>query len=166
MTDSKKRIFWDSCVFVRLLSKTGDPKKLAEQEICKQCLQAAIDGKIEIVISTASIAEVVKTEDLVEPPVPEDVREKIRSLFNEPYIVPISADLVIAQDARNLIWSHSWLKAIDSIIVASAVYAKVDELFSYDGLGKEKGILDLDAKVGIPPLKIKKPHFEGQLPYI
>ncbi len=97
MTDSKRRVFWDSCVFVRLLSKTSDPEKLAEQEICRQCLQAAIDGKIEIVISTASIAEVVKTEDLVEPPVPEDVREKIRSLFNEPYCLKCQVEMTIEE---------------------------------------------------------------------
>jgi len=164
MTDAKKRICWDSGVFVRLLSKTSEPNKLAEQDICTKCLQEAIDGKTEIVISTVSIGEVVKTEELLNYyPVPIAIRDKIRSLFNEPFIVPVSADLVISQNARDLIWSHSWLKALDAIIIASAIYAKVDELFSYDGLGEKKGILDLDGLAGTPPLKIKKPHYEGQL---
>jgi hypothetical protein len=37
-------------------------------------------------------------------------------------------------------------------------------MFSYDGSGTKKGILDLDGKLGSPPLKITKPHFEGQPP--
>jgi hypothetical protein len=67
----KKRVYWDSCVFIRLLSKTQDPKKLAEQEICKRFLQYAIEGGVDIVTSTVTIAEVVKTEDLILPPVPQ-----------------------------------------------------------------------------------------------
>ena len=43
MTTAKRRTFWDSCVFIRLLSVTKDPAKLAEREICKFCLQDAID---------------------------------------------------------------------------------------------------------------------------
>ena len=166
MTTVKRRIFWDSCVFIRLLSVTKDPAKLAEREICKFCLQDAIDLKTEIVVSTTSFAEVVKTEDLISPPVPEDTKEKIRLLFDEPYIIPISADLIVARAARELIWRHSWLKPIDAIVIASATYAKVDELFSYDGLGEKKGILDLDGQIGNPPMKIVKPHFEGQKSFL
>jgi hypothetical protein len=53
------------------------------------------------------------------------------------------------------------LKPVDAIHLACAIHAKVDELFTYDGDGREKGLLDLDNKVGIPPLKVKYPHFDG-----
>ena len=162
----KKRIYWDSCVFIRLLSKTKDPPKVAEQEICTKFLQSAIEGNIDIITSTVTIAEVVKTEELIQTPIPQSIRDKISALFNEPCIILVSADLVIAKDARDKIWTYSWLDAIDSIHISSAIYSKVNEMFSYDGLGVKKGILDLDGKVGSPPLKIKKPHFEGQQPLI
>jgi predicted nucleic acid-binding protein len=158
MPEIKKRIFWDSC---RLLSKTYQPAKLAEHDICQLCFQSAIDGQVEIVTSTITIAEVVKTEELIEPPVPETIREQMRILFNEPYITLISVDLARVQEARELIWKNSWLRPIDAIQISCALYSKVDELFSYDGNGAKKGLLDLDGKLGTPLLKITKPHFQG-----
>jgi predicted nucleic acid-binding protein len=160
MTVRKKRIFWDSNVFITLLSKLNSPERLKEQDICKRYLQSAIDGETEIFTSTLAVVEVSKTQES-SPPVPDEIKAKIRNLFNEPYVKLISVDLARANEARELIWTHSWLKPPDAVHVACALYARVDELFSYDG-GKEKGILNLNNLVGTPPLTIVKPHYEGQ----
>lgn len=162
----RTRIFWDSCVFVYLLSihkdddENGLRDKLAKQQVCKSCLQTAIDGKVDIFISTMTIVEVNKTAESTSP-IPEPVKEKIKNLIDQPFVKVVSADLARAIEARNLIWTHSWLKPIDAMHLACALHAEVNELFTYDGRGKEKGLLDLNGIVGNPPLKICHPHFAG-----
>jgi predicted nucleic acid-binding protein len=155
-----KQIFWDSCVFVTLLSKHKEQKWLDNQEVCKNCLQEAIDGKVEIFISTLTIVEVNRTKESSFP-IPKEVQDKITKLIDQPFIKVVPADLARAKEARLFIWDYSWLKPVDAMHLASALYAKVTELFTYDGGGSQKGLLDLDGLVGTPLLKIKQPHFEG-----
>ena len=119
-----------------------------------------MDGKLEIFTSTLSIAEVAKTEETVGS-IPDDVKDKTRTLFNEPYIQLVSVDLARAEEARELIWQHNWLKGPDAIQVACALHSQVERMHTYDGDGKKKGILDLDSKVGTPPLRIAKPDHPG-----
>jgi predicted nucleic acid-binding protein len=155
-----KRVFWDSCVFIILLSKHKRVDMLEKQQICAACLQNAIDGKTEIFISTITIVEVNKTIDSSHP-IPDEIKERIKNLIEQPFIKIVSADLARSIEARDLIWKYSWLSPTDSIHLACALYAKVDELFTYDGKGKEKGLLDLDGMIGTPLLKISPPHFEA-----
>lgn len=160
MTEKKKRIFWDTCVFVYLLSKHNDSDKLDKQQICKSCLQNAIDGKIDIFISTLIIVEVNKTEDS-SVPIPDEIKDKIREFFEQPFIQLVSADMARAIEARDLIWQYPWLKPTDALHLACAIHAKVDELFTYDGGGAKKGLLDLDSRIGNPLIRIRHPHFEA-----
>ncbi len=155
-----RKIFWDSCVFVTLLSKHKEQEWKDKQQICKGCLQEAIDGKVEIFISTMTIVEVNKTKESANP-VPQEIKQKIAQLIDQPFIKVVSADLARAKNARSYIWDHSWLKPVDAMHLACALHAEVDELFTYDGKGSQKGLLDLDELIGTPPLKIKFPHFEG-----
>ena len=67
-------------------------------------------------------------------------------------------------DANVFIALISNLKTADAVHVASAVFARVDEMHTYDGSGRPKGILSLDYLVGRPPMKIVVPHWEGNLP--
>lgn len=159
MVDNK-RAFWDSCVFITLLSIHKEKDKLEKQQVCKGCLQNAIDGKTDIFISTITIVEVNKTTES-SIPIPDQVKDKIKNLIEQPFIKIVSADLARALEARNLIWQYSWLTPTDAIHLACSLHAKVDELFTYDGGGTQKGLLDLDGMVGTPPLKICHPHFEG-----
>jgi len=158
--DKKKRIFWDSCVFIYLLSKHVEQAKLERQDICKNCLQNAIDGKIEIFISTPVIVEVNKTTDS-NVPIPDKIKTKIKDLFEQPFIQLVSADMARAIEARDLIWKYSWLKPIDALHLACAIHAKADEFFTYDGKGENKGLLNLDKLLGTPPIKICHPHFDA-----
>jgi predicted nucleic acid-binding protein len=155
-----KKIFWDSCVFVTLLSKQKETGWLKRQEVCKSCMQQAINGDIEIYISTMTIVEVNKTTESTSP-IPKSVQETITKLMNQPFIKVIPADLARAFEAREHIWEYSWLKPVDAMHLACALYAKVDEMFTYDGLGSQKGLLDLNELIGTPKLKIKHPHFDG-----
>ena len=156
----KQFIFWDSCVFIFLLSKHTDQTLVQKQEVCRNCLQEAIDGKVDIYVSTVSIVEINKTIESTSP-IPKDVQDKIQKLISQPFVKVVSADLARAYEARSYIWQYSWLKPADAIHLACAIYANVTELFTYDGNGSNKGLLDLDGKLGTPPLKINNPHFNG-----
>lgn len=155
-----RRLYWDTCVFVFLLSKHTEQDKKDKQVICKNCLQEAIDGKSEIYISTVSIVEINRTSETTYP-IPSSVKETITNLVNQPFIKIVPADIARALEAREFIWQYSWLKTIDAIHLACALRAEVDELFTYDGNGSQKGLLDLNGLIGKPPLKISNPHIEG-----
>ena len=107
-----------------------------------------------------TIVEVNKTAESTSP-IPEEVKDKIKNLVEQPFVKVVSADLARAIEARALIWTYSWLKPVDAMHLACAIHAEVDELFTYDGKGTEKGLLDLNSIVGNPPLKIVNPHFQG-----
>lgn len=155
-----KKQFWDSCVFIYLLSKFEDNEYKKKQDVCKNCLQDAIDGKVEVYISTMTIVEVNRTSEATSP-IPAEVKDKITNLINQPFIKVVPADLARAEEARQHIWDNSWLKPVDAVHLSCALHARVGELFTYDGKGEKKGLLDLDGLVGNPPLKIVSPYFEG-----
>ena len=115
-----RKVFWDSCVFITLLSKHNEQEWINKQQICKNCLQEAIDGKVEIYISTVTIVEVSKTKESTVPPIPDEVKEKITKLIDQPFINVISADLARAKEARARIWEYSWLKPQDAIHLVCA----------------------------------------------
>jgi hypothetical protein len=110
-----KSFFWDSCVFVTLLSQHKEQEWKDKQEICKQCLQEAIDGKAEIFISSMTIVEVNKTKDTIigrntsdgKSSIPQDIRDKIKQLMNQPFVKVVSADFARANEAREHIWDYS-----------------------------------------------------------
>ena len=93
-------------------------------------------------------------------PIPDDVKQKIVDLWSEPYIKIVPVDIARAEHARELVWQYSWLSNEDAIQIASALYARVDELHTYDGVSK-KGMLSLDQKLGNPPLRIVIPQYQG-----
>ena len=84
-------------------------------------------------------------------------------MFDEPYITNISLDPARASEARDLRWGFPWLRTADAVHIASAIYAKVDVMHTYDGRRKGKGILSLNSAVGNPPLRISVPRYEGNL---
>ena len=94
---------------------------------------------------------------------PQHIKDQVISMFDEPYITHILLDPARAAEARELRWEFPWLKTADAIHIASAIYAKVDMMHTYDGRRKGKGILSLDGTVGNPPLRINVPLYEGNL---
>ena len=89
------------------------------------------------------------TKENVTKPIPENVRQVVRDIFEEPYVIPIMVDTARAVEARELRWDYPWLRTPDAIHIASAIYSKVDEMHTYDGQGNKRGILDLNPN---PPM--------------
>lgn len=118
-------------------------------ENCRQVLHSAEGGEIKIVTSALTLTEVVHIKGLV----PMDAKDEttIEDVFQKDCIVIVDVDRRIAEFARQLVWKHG-VKPKDSVHVASALVAKVDELHTFDD-----DLLKLDGKLGSPPLKICEP---------
>ena len=164
MPNRATRYYWDANVFITLISNSPDPVGVAQRQVCTRLMQQAIDGDIQIVTSVLTIAEVLDTQDNPVKPVPAAIRQRVCQLFDEPYITIVALDEARAGKARDLRWAHPKLSTIDAVHVASALYAEVDELQTYDGSGKPAGLITLDNQVGSPPLRIVTPNWQGNLP--
>jgi hypothetical protein len=70
MASFPKRVYWDACTWIALIQKEKirDDKtgRLVEdrEQMCRDVIEAAKKGKIEIVSSTLCLAEVCKHPDL------------------------------------------------------------------------------------------------------
>lgn len=165
--EPKKRWYWDSNVFITLISNLKTLEAERDREICRHILDDAIADKVEIFTASATLVEVRRREEDKDKltgtvTVPMEARQKIRDLFGEPYITVIPVDSARAEEARELCWKYQ-LSTFDAIQVACAAFAKVELMQTYDGVKKPNGILRLDGLVGTPPLPIKVPRWEGQI---
>lgn len=166
MQNRLRRIYWDSCVFIALISNLMTPQAIDRRWHCQRFFDDAINGRIVIITSVVTIAEVVRAE--VEPgaavvPVPQEVRQKIEDLFNEPYLQLVHNDPARSAEARDITWQFPQITFPDSLHVASAKYAQADAMHTYDGHGKQTGLLTFDGRIGNPPLNISVPQWTGQM---
>ena len=167
MQNRPRRIYWDSCVFIALISNLMTSQATDRRWHCQRFFDDAINGRITIVTSVITIAEVVRAE--VEPgtpvnPVPPDIRKKIEDLFNEPYLQLVHVDPARTAAARDITWQFPQIKYPDSVHVACARYAQVDAMHTYDGDGKQTGLLSFNGRVGNPSLQIVVPQWTGNIP--
>ena len=162
-----KRCYWDASTWIKLISNLQTQQAADERWHCERLFEQAMKGHLQILTSAMSVVEVLRGEidqGVSTPPIPQEIRERIEALFDEPYIVLIPLDPARAQEARDLRWTTPWLGTADSIHIASAVYAQADVLHTFDGAGgKPRRMLSLSGQVGSPPLPIMVPRWEGQL---
>jgi len=163
MPEKLKRWYMASDTWISLISDLKTPEANERRTNLGFFVQDAMDGKAQLFVSTVTIVEVVWTESINMPPinVPPEIRQKISDLFEEPYITPIPLDPARASEARQLRWQYPWLRTMDAIEIASAVFAKVDVMYTYNGSGKKRGVISLDGLVGTLPLPIRVPKYTG-----
>ena len=143
-------VYWDSDAFLGVLM--NEPDKAPG---CKKVIEEAKSGKLTIVTSTLTLAEVLWIRG--KPRVPPDRNQVVSDLFAHEWIALRELDRHIAESARGLVWEEN-VRPRDAIHVASALDARVGELNTFDGQ-----LLGLDGRVGNPPLTIRKPDIEGRL---
>ena len=148
---------------IKLISNLMDAEAVKDRRNCELFFRDANNGEIDILTSTLTRAEVLDVEENEMKPVPQHIRDQVISMFDEPYITNILLDPARASEARDLRWGFPWLRTADAVHIASAIYAKVDVMHTYDGRRKGKGILSLNSAVGNPPLRISVPRYEGNL---
>ena len=130
--EKRRRYYWDSCVFLSYLE--NDPDRVSHVE---SILNEAAAGKIQIVTSTLSIAEVAYTSYEKEGRVlrPRE-EERIDALWHPP-VVLVEYHRRIAMEARRLIresfaTDKPTLKPSDAIHAATAHLHQADAFHTYD----------------------------------
>ena len=122
---------------------------------CEKIVAAAENGQCNIYTSTITWVEVVRLKStLRNDPANETI---IKRYFAHKFIKPITCDRLVADIARSLLWAHKHLEYKDAIHVASAQYANIPTLLTYD----EDDLIVLDGAIGTPPLRICKPGDEN-----
>lgn len=155
MASSPKRIAWDSCAWIahiqqeRLFGSDGTTVLEDRGAMCRPVLQAAEKGILEIAASAVCLAEVICKNTSTD-------EQKVRSYFDNDYILLVNVDKLVADRARQLMLAgYPGLKPVDAIHMASAAVANADELHTFDAR-----LLALDERIdrldGIK-LKVRKP---------
>jgi len=150
------RVYWDACTWIAYINQEKAVENNGGQienrfSMCLEILNQANDGKVEIVTSAFTLAEVCKNSEVKSSPL-----DNLPSFFEKSYILIVPVDLAIGRQAQIMQTSGLVnLKPPDAIHLASAQRASVAELHSFDGK-----ILNLDGKIVSAdgkPMKICKP---------
>lgn len=158
MAEHPERFYWDSCVFLSYIE--GHRDRVGDIEVL---LERADQGKLEILTSTATIAEVAyakqeKDGRILRP----DMEERISRLWSPPSpVLLVEFHQGIAHGARRLMREAMTrgmsLKPFDAIHLSSAQALAVTALQSYD-----EGLAGYAELAG---LKIGRPFVE-QMPLL
>lgn len=160
MATSLKRIYWDSCSWIALISN----ERIYNNEVltenrgadCRAVIRSAVKGEIELFTSALGLVEVNKGS-LVDGGVTVD---KIKDFFENEYIIIVSLDRQVGELGRELMQrGYSKLKPADASHIAAAAVAAVDEMHTYDDK-----LLALNGKVAKADgtmLRICKPAMTG-----
>lgn len=145
--------YWDSDCFLGWLRAETD-----KESACREVLRAADDGKIMIVTSALTIAEVLNLRG--HPKLVADRRADVINFFRNPYIVVRNITRHISESAREYVWDYN-VAPKDALHVASAIDAGLNLLNTFD-----RDLIEFSGKLGNPPLTISQPLFnEPGLPF-
>lgn len=131
-----RRVYVDTCCLIDLVrvavGKNDGSVKENDVWHLKRLMDANRDGEVILFTSTLTIAE---SRHAGESPPSDAVKSQFtRLLMSGQYLRLVQMTPFIAQDARDLSWTHGInLKGADSVHVASAIAAKSEELLTTDG---------------------------------
>ena len=112
------------------------------------------NNRLLIVVSTFTIAEVVKVDSV--PPLTVEQDKLISDWFDNDYIVIILLTIPIARLSREITRKHN-IKPKDAVHIATAAFWKVPLFHTYDNnLCKKSG------QIGNPLLTIENPTYVSQ----
>lgn len=128
MSDRPSLRYWDSCIFIHIIAG-NEP---IGNGILKACVKDVELGKIKVVTSAFTLAEVVKTRQSQQSPLKQEDEMKIKEVFKSSiYVYELTR--IIAERAREIQWeSNSKIKPADSVHLATAEFASVERFETYD----------------------------------
>lgn len=141
-----KLIYWDSDAFLAYLNGETEDNRLMR---CEATLAQAKAGRIRIVTSALTLAEVIYLKG--SPKIPFEQDQMIREFFLNDWIIIHNVDRQISEAARMFVWKHQVMPK-DSIHVATALRAKAEVLETFDG-----PLITRSGKLGTPPITIAEP---------
>jgi predicted nucleic acid-binding protein len=116
--------YWDSDCFLGWLQAEDDKEKE-----CRAVLEAAKDGKVLIVTSALTLAEVLMLKG--KKPIPSGNRAKVEAFFRSDFIVVRNISRRIAELGRGLVWDHK-IAPKDALHVATALDARLPLFNTFD----------------------------------
>ena len=145
MASAPKRVYWDACSWIAAIQneQIRDPKTNALIEhrgrLCREVIEAAKKGVIEIATSSFSLVEVCKAP-AIKTGGDED---RIRDFFDNPWVLGVPLDQAVGGRARQLMMGgHAGLKPPDASHLARALLARAEEFHTFDDkLLKLDGVL-------------------------
>jgi hypothetical protein len=155
--DSLPRLFLDSNVLTAFAR--GEAR---QAEYIGMIFELLANSRARVACSALSLFECRTSKDTA---LSDDEHGKIKKFFQAFPMVTVAADAVICTSVGDMFQSHNsqsrpaWA---DCIIVCSAIQWKADMLITLDGTGA-KGrpgrthMLDLNKRIGSPPLQILSP---------
>ena len=157
MANSPKRVYWDACVWIALIQREKIPKaggRVEDREqMCREVIESAKKGNVEILTSALCLAEVCKNPELAQ----SQTSDKIAAFFERSFVLVVNVDTAVGEHARDLMMGgYAGLKPPDAIHLSTAILsAGIDEMHTFDGR-----LLDLDGLLSKPTgekLKVCKP---------
>lgn len=145
MARFEKRVCWDACTWIALIQDEqirDDAGVLVENrgQMSRGVFELAKLGKIEIVTSGLSLAEVCKIRSIK-----EGAPSRVVEVFEHEFVLLAPVDRQIGEKARELMMAGKYfgLKPQDACHLATAAIAPgVSELHTFD-----KKLLDLNLKI-------------------
>jgi predicted nucleic acid-binding protein len=156
MRDDAKKTYWDSCVFISALDKKDADRVKKIVAIERQ----ARSGEVRIFVSALVLAEVVRTKE--HGKMTESEIRIIQAYFQKKFVSIVPVDRIIAKAAADIVRNND-LKPLDAIHLATAIRCGCEVFYTYDGDGKEFGLLKMDGQIGVPAMPIKRPGDWGQI---
>jgi predicted nucleic acid-binding protein len=146
------RRYWDSdCFLAWLQSEAG------KADACREVLEAADEGKILLITSALTLAEVLYLRG--GRPIPKARKDIVVDFFKNDYIVVRNVTRHIAELARELVWNHG-IRPKDAVHAATALDARLALMNTFD-----ENLLKRSPLAGSPQLIIAKPSVrEPKLP--
>ncbi len=136
----------------------GSPYADPRFEMCRETLKAAENGEVEIVTSAFNLAEVCKRSPATSAPA-----INLPAFFDQPYILLVPVDKVVALRAQNLQLAGLFgVKPPDAVHLASALVHNVPVMHTFDAK-----LLNLDMRLTLDDgnqLRICKPTKEKPEP--
>jgi predicted nucleic acid-binding protein len=132
MPNSVRRVYWDSNVLLSFIE--NDPNRASD---IQTLMEQAEQGKLEIVTSTISIAEVAFAEE-ERAGLSASADESISALWRPPSPIKlVEFHAGIAEGAKHLLRTAlssriKMLKPMDAIHLATAIALSIEEIHTYD----------------------------------
>jgi predicted nucleic acid-binding protein len=120
----RESVYWDSNAFLGYLKDEAD-----KADACGRVLQAAENGRLVIVTSALTLAEVIHLKGSAK--LPSEQRSKVDAFFKAEYISVRNVTRATSELATELVWDNG-IHPKDAIHVATAVLYKVPKLHTYD----------------------------------